>query len=68
VTSSEGLRNLAGMVTDAGLAALQRTALFVPHPRVAQAAHDLDVRTVIVTGPGDQGLLQGMAAYFGVAR
>ena len=68
VTSSEGLRNLSGMVADAGRSALQRTALFVPHPRIAQAARDLDVRTVIVTGPGDPGLLDGLAAYFGVPR
>jgi uroporphyrinogen-III synthase len=68
VTSSEGLRNFSGMITDAGRASLQRTALFVPHPRIAQAAHELDVRTVIVTGPGDQGLLEGMAAYFSAPR
>ena len=68
VTSSEGLRNLSEMLTDAGRAALQRTALFVPHPRIAQAAHHLGVSTVIVTGPGDQGLLEGMAAYFTAPR
>jgi uroporphyrinogen-III synthase len=68
VTSSEGLRNDFEMVADSGRAALQRTALFVPHPRIAQAARELDVRTVIVTGPGDQGLLEGMAAYFSAPR
>jgi uroporphyrinogen-III synthase len=68
VTSSEGLRNFYEMVADAGRAALQRTALFVPHPRIAQAARDLDVRTVIVTGPGDPGLLEGMVAYFNAPR
>jgi uroporphyrinogen-III synthase len=68
VTSSEGLRNFCDMITDAGREPLQRTALFVTHPRIAQAAHELDVRTVIVTGPGDQGLLEGMAAYFNAPR
>jgi uroporphyrinogen-III synthase len=64
VTSSEGLRNLFDMVTAAGRAPLQRTALFVPHPRIAQAARELEVRNVVITGPGDEGLLTGLAAYF----
>jgi uroporphyrinogen-III synthase len=68
VTSSEGLRNFSEMVTDAGRAALQRTPLFVTHPRIAQAARELGVRTVVVTGPADPGLLDGMAAYFNAPR
>ena len=67
VTSSEGLRNLFDLV-DAGRDALRATPLFVPHPRIAQAARGLQVRTVIVTGPGDAGLLTGLTAYFGAAR
>lgn len=63
-TSSEGLRNLFDMVSSAGRAPLQGTALFVPHPRIAGAARELGVRKVIVTGPGDGGLLAGLAAYF----
>lgn len=68
VTSSEGLRNLFDMVAAAGRAPLQRTALFVPHPRIAEAAHALDIRTVIVTGPGDGGLLAGLVSHFGATR
>ncbi len=68
VTSSEGLRNVFDMVGEPGRAHLQRTALFVPHPRIAQAARDLGVRTVVVTGPGDDGLLAGLAAYFSATR
>ena len=68
VTSSEGLRNLFEMVGEPGREPLQRTPLFVPHPRIAEAAHGLGVRTVIVTGPGDDGLLTGLNAYFSVAR
>ena len=63
-TSSEGLRNLFEMVGDAGRALLVRTALFVPHPRIAEAARELGVATVVVTGPGDEGLLAGLNAYF----
>ncbi len=64
VTSSEGFRNVFEMVTSAGHAHLLGTPLFAPHPRIAQAARDLGVRTVVVTGPGDEGLLEGMARFF----
>jgi uroporphyrinogen-III synthase len=42
--------------------------LFVPHPRIAAAAHAMGVQKVIVTGPGDEGLLTGLAAYFSAPR
>jgi len=64
VTSSEGLRNFAEMVGPAGRERLLGTPLFVPHPRIAEAAHGLAVRKVIVTGPGDEGMLTGLAHYF----
>jgi uroporphyrinogen-III synthase len=64
VTSSEGLRNFAEMVGPTGREWLLGTPLFVPHPRIAEAAHGLKVRKVIVTGPGDEGLLTGLAHYF----
>lgn len=63
-TSSEGLRNLFEMVGNAGREPLQRTSLFVPHPRIAESARALQVETVVVTGPGDNGLLNGLTAYF----
>jgi uroporphyrinogen-III synthase len=63
-TSSESLRNLFHMVGQ-GRDALCGTPLFVPHPRIAQSAHELRMKTVIVTGPGDAGLLTGLTAYFG---
>jgi len=68
VTSSEGLRNLFELVGDAGRDSLQQTPLFVPHPRIAEAAHGFEVRTVVVTGPGDSGLLTGLSTFFSVAR
>jgi len=68
VTSSEGLRNLFEMVGNAGREPLQRTPLFVPHPRIAESARGHQVQTVVVTGPGDNGLLAGLTAYFSVAR
>jgi uroporphyrinogen-III synthase len=67
VTSSEGLRNLFEMIGSAGRERLQQTPVFAPHPRIAEAARALAVRTVVVTGPGDAGLLAGLTAYFGAA-
>jgi uroporphyrinogen-III synthase len=64
VTSSEGLRNFAEMIGPAGRERLPGTPLFVPHPRIAGAAHGLMVRKAIVTGPGDEGLLTGLTRYF----
>lgn len=68
VTSSEGLRNLFEMIGEPGRAQLLRTPLFVPHPRIAEAAHARGVERVIVTGPGDEGLLTGLAACFSAPR
>ena len=67
-TSSEGLRNLFEIVGNAGREPLQRTPLFVPHPRIAESARGHQVETVVVTGPGDNGLLAGLTAYFSAAR
>lgn len=64
VTSSEGLRNLCAMVGTRGLASLQRTPLLVPHPRIAQVAHERGCSNVIETAPGDDGLLQGLRQWF----
>ena len=68
VTSSEGLHNLLEMVGEAGREQLTRTPLFVPHPRIAAAASGLEVKTVVVTGPGNDGLLTGLNAFFGSRR
>jgi uroporphyrinogen-III synthase len=68
VTSSEGLRNLLDMLGVQGREHALRTPLFVPHPRIAETASGLGVRKVVLTGPGDEGLLTGLSAYFSVAR
>jgi uroporphyrinogen-III synthase len=67
-TSSEGLRNFADMIGPPGRERLTDTPVFAPHPRIAGAAQELGVRKVIVTGPGDEGMLTGLAAYFGAQR
>ena len=64
VTSSEGLANLHDMLGEAGRRCLEDTPLFAPHERIAAAARALGVRTVVLTGPGDEGLVAGLAAFF----
>ena len=64
VTSSEGLANLYEMLGVAGRPCLLQTPLFAPHERIAAAAHALGVQTVVLTGPGDEGLVAGLAAFF----
>jgi uroporphyrinogen-III synthase len=67
VTSSEGLRNFLDMIGAGGRELALHTPVFVPHPRIAETASDLGVRRVIVTGPGDEGLLTGLSTYFNKA-
>jgi uroporphyrinogen-III synthase len=64
VTSSEGLGNLYDILGDAGRPWLRQTPLFAPHERIAAAARALGVQTVVLTGPGDEGLVAGLAAFF----
>lgn len=64
VTSSEGLRNLFDMVGDSGQFWLKKTPLFVSHERIAQVAKRFGFVDVILTTTGDEGLLQGLLAYF----
>jgi uroporphyrinogen-III synthase len=65
VTSSEGLCNLLAMVGAAGEAALKAVSLFVAHQRIAEAAHLQGFAEVVVTAPGDAGLLAGLETHFG---
>jgi uroporphyrinogen-III synthase len=67
-TSSEGLLNFAEMIGAPGRERLQATPVFVPHPRIAEAARSLEIRAVIVTGPGDEGVLEGLNAFFSARR
>jgi uroporphyrinogen-III synthase len=67
VTSSEGLRNLVDMVGKLGEAWLRKTPTFVPHARIAEQARALGLHEIVLTGPGDDGLVAGLTAYFGSA-
>lgn len=65
VTSSEGLHNLYDMVGKLGQQWLRRTPTFAPHARIAASARALGMEQIIETGPGDEGLVDGLRAFFG---
>jgi uroporphyrinogen-III synthase len=64
VTSSGGMSHLFDMVGKLGQAWLQKTPVFVPHPRIAEAARGLGVREVVLTAAGDEGIVAVLADYF----
>jgi uroporphyrinogen-III synthase len=64
VTSSEALDNLFALVGSSGLHWLRKTPMFVPHERIAAAAHALEVADVHVTAAGDEALVEALARYF----
>jgi uroporphyrinogen-III synthase len=63
--SAETLRNLWEMVDATGQVWLRATPLFVPHERIAQFARELGISTVVAAGPGEDGLIGGLASWFG---
>ncbi len=64
LTSSEGLRNLYGLLDDAGRALLTGLPVFLSHERIAQQARALGLQQVIATQAGDDGLLAGLVEFF----
>ena len=67
VTSSEGLRNLYEMIGTLGRQWLRKTAVFVPHSRIAGVARELGLTHVTVTEAGDEGLMRALIAHFAAA-
>ncbi|MEA3156371.1 MAG: uroporphyrinogen-III synthase [Betaproteobacteria bacterium] len=68
VTSSEGLRNLHALLGDAGQRYLARTTIFVPHPRIASTARDLGLDSIVVSEPGEAGLVRAIGRHFADGR
>jgi len=67
VTSSGSMSHLFDMVGKLGQAWLQKTPVFVPHPRIAETARGLGVREVVLTAAGDEGIVAVLADYFSAA-
>lgn len=64
ITSTEALHNLAELGKDLKRARLVDVPLFVPHERIAAAAHQAGVATVVLAPGGDAGLVEGMVKFF----
>ena len=63
-TSSEGVNNLHAMLGAEGAPFLERTPIFVTHPRIASAATKLGLEQVFVTDRGDEGIARTLEAHF----
>lgn len=59
VTSREGLQNLRELLGE-NWPVFQKQAFFVPHPRIAEAAHLLGVEKTVVTTNGDKGCIKAL--------
>lgn len=59
-TSGESLHNLFDLLGKLGQQWLKQTPLFVPHERIAQIARGMGLAQIIVTPPGDEGLVTGL--------
>lgn len=64
VTSREALSNLFDMVGTLGRHWLRKTPLFVTHPRIAEAAHELGIGETIIAAPGDEALVEALIGHF----
>ncbi|MFT4173743.1 MAG: uroporphyrinogen-III synthase [Rhodocyclaceae bacterium] len=64
-TSSEGVRYFAELLGAEVGAILNETALFAPHPRIGEALAVHGAQHVILTGPGDEGILTALHKHFG---
>ncbi len=67
-TSSNIVENLVQMAGTAGISWLRGLPLFVSHPRVATTAFSQGIRTVFVSGNGDEALVAGLATWFARTR
>jgi uroporphyrinogen-III synthase len=61
VSSSQGLANLFEVLDPAFL---RSKPLFVPHPRIAEAARARGMREVVTAGGSDEQMLQALVAYW----
>lgn len=68
LTSSEGLDNLWEVLGADARARFAAIPAFVPHPRIAERARALGIADVIVTPPGDSGLIAALLEHFGRAN
>jgi uroporphyrinogen-III synthase len=64
ITSSEGLRQLHGLLPEEGRAYLRATPLFVTHERMRETAYGLALDDAVIAEPGDDGLYAALVKYY----
>lgn len=62
LTSSEGVRNLADMLGEKGMTAVDGIPVYAPHSRIAGFALEAGFRRVVETDGGDAGIIRGLEA------
>lgn len=67
-SSAQIVDNLFAVAGVDGSEWLRRKVVFVPHARIAASAFRHGASSIFVTGPGDAGLLDGLATWFGRLR
>lgn len=60
ISSSEGLRNLLALLDNDACKRLRDLPVFVPHQRIAEVAAELGLQRIILTGPADTGIIEGL--------
>ncbi len=64
VMSGETLDNLWAMLGERGRQFLHGTPLFMPHVNIAERAARLGLTEVVITPPGDEGILRALSTWF----
>jgi uroporphyrinogen-III synthase len=64
ITSSEGLRQLHGLLSEEGRGYLRATPLFVTHERMRETAHALALDDVVIAEPGDDGVYAALVKHY----
>ena len=64
VSSSEGVRNLPGLLDAESRERFFAVPVFVPHARIAETAGAIGMKKVILTPPADTGIMEGLCVYF----
>ena len=63
ISSSEGLRNLLTILDAEGCQRLRILPVFVPHRRIAEVSSELGLQNVVLTGPADAGIVEGLCTH-----
>ena len=63
LSSSEGLRHFWQTLDQQQRQCFSAIPVFVPHARIADVAHSLGMRQIVLTGPADVGMIAGLCAY-----